>query len=67
MCIDVMVKQPGSKDIMTQCFIKRDKKESMYYLYLGLTHCKYNFFITLTFSDLFALLIQPIGSTQRFK
>ncbi|XP_078168489.1 tubby-like F-box protein 1 [Carex rostrata] len=32
------LKQPGSKETMTQCFIKRNKKESIYYLYLGLTH-----------------------------
>ncbi|KAJ3704402.1 hypothetical protein LUZ61_008107 [Rhynchospora tenuis] len=37
------LKQPGSKETMTQCFIKRDKKESMYYLYLGLTHSLMDF------------------------
>uniref|UniRef100_A0A0A9D5Q0 Tubby-like F-box protein n=1 Tax=Arundo donax TaxID=35708 RepID=A0A0A9D5Q0_ARUDO len=32
------LKQPGPKDFPIQCFIKRNKKNSMFYLYLGLTN-----------------------------
>nr|CAD1834388.1 unnamed protein product [Ananas comosus var. bracteatus] len=31
------LKQPGPKDFAIQCFIKRNKRNSMFYLYLGLT------------------------------
>ncbi|XXG90222.1 hypothetical protein AAC387_Pa12g2041 [Persea americana] len=31
------LKQPGPRDAPIQCFIKRDKKNSTFYLYLGLT------------------------------
>ncbi|XP_010920225.1 tubby-like F-box protein 1 [Elaeis guineensis] len=31
------LKQPGPKDLPIQCFIKRNKKNSTFYLYLGLT------------------------------
>uniref|UniRef100_A0A0E0A2R0 Tubby-like F-box protein n=1 Tax=Oryza glumipatula TaxID=40148 RepID=A0A0E0A2R0_9ORYZ len=30
------LKQPGPKDFPIQCFVKRNKKKSMFYLYLGL-------------------------------
>lgn len=33
----VMILQPGPGDNPLQCFIKRDKKNSTFYLYLGLT------------------------------
>lgn len=32
------LKQPGPKDFPIQCFIKRNKKTSTFYLYLGLTN-----------------------------
>ncbi|OQU78417.1 tubby-like F-box protein 10 isoform X1 [Sorghum bicolor] len=32
------LKQPGPKDFPIQCFIKRNKKNSLFYLYLGLTN-----------------------------
>nr|CAB3503262.1 unnamed protein product [Digitaria exilis] len=32
------LKQPGPKDFPIQCFIKRNKKNSTFYLYLGLTN-----------------------------
>lgn len=38
MCVVVI--QPGPKDFAIQCFIKRNKKNSMFYLYLGLTPSK---------------------------
>ncbi|KAE8690492.1 Tubby-like F-box protein 11 [Hibiscus syriacus] len=34
----ISVKQPGPKDILLQCFIKRNRSEQTYYLYLGLTN-----------------------------
>eukprot|EP00250_Pteridium_aquilinum_P016741 c23268_g2_i1 orf=1071-2342(+) len=33
----ISVKQPGPRDTTMQCFIKRDRNNSTYYLYLGLT------------------------------
>lgn len=33
----ISLKQPGPRDFMVQCFIKRDRTASTYYLYLGLS------------------------------
>ncbi|XP_039015984.1 tubby-like F-box protein 3 [Hibiscus syriacus] len=40
----ISVKQPGPKDSILQCFIKRNRSTQTYYLYLGLTNCKLFFF-----------------------
>ncbi|XVF38632.1 hypothetical protein REPUB_Repub20aG0119000 [Reevesia pubescens] len=34
----ISVKQPGSRDCLLQCFIKRNRSTQTYYLYLGLTN-----------------------------
>ncbi|GMI69805.1 tubby like protein 3 [Hibiscus trionum] len=34
----ISVKQPGPKDFLLQCFIKRNRSTQTYYLYLGLTN-----------------------------
>lgn len=36
--IPASIKEPGPRSLPIQCFIKRDKKKSMFYLYLCLTH-----------------------------
>jgi hypothetical protein len=41
--------QPGPRENLLQCFIKRNRSTQTYYLYLSLTGCKYTIKLVVDF------------------